>query len=277
MTDQTTARVTVRLLKEVFSRFGMPEVIVTDNGTQFSSAEFQEMCDANGIQHLKSPPFHPQSNGQAERFVDTFKRALHKMKGRNETIEDLQTFLLAYRSTPNQTINNVSPAEALFGRPLRTSLSLLRPSWHPVGSERDRAMQEQFNRHHGAKKREFFPGEAVIVRDYRRSITKPCWTPAQVLRRHGNCLYDVCVKGLVWRRHANQIRSRVAVARNTEADPDLPLFDTFALLPPTAKDATPEERILHKEDHPNHALGTQTPTVVRRSSRNRRPPRRLSY
>ncbi|KFD63475.1 hypothetical protein M514_08570 [Trichuris suis] len=165
MTDQTTARVTVRLLKEVFSRFGMPEVIVTDNGTQFSSAKFQEMCDANGIQHLKSPPFHPQSNGQAERFEDTFKRALHKMKGRNETIEDLQTFLLAYRSTPNPTTNNVSPAEALFGRPLRTSLSLLRPSRHPVGSERDRAMQEQFNRHHGAKKREFFPGESVIVRD----------------------------------------------------------------------------------------------------------------
>ncbi|KFD53295.1 hypothetical protein D918_06966 [Trichuris suis] len=255
----------------------MPEVVVTDNGTQFSSAEFQEMCDANGIQHLKSPPFHPQSNGQAERFVDTFKRALHKMNGRNETIEDLQTFLLAYRSTSNLTINNVSPAEALFGRLLMTSLSLLLPSHHPVGSERDRAMQEQFNRHHGAKKREFFPGESVIVRDHRRSITKSCWTPVQVLRRHANCLYDVCVNRLVWRRHANQIRLRVAVARNnTEADSDLLLCDTFDLLPPTAKDAIPEERIPHK-DHPNHALGRQTPTVVRRSSRNRHPPRRLSY
>ncbi|KAK6735552.1 hypothetical protein RB195_018642 [Necator americanus] len=66
-------------------------------------------------------PFHPQSNGQAERFVDTFKRGLAKLKREEPTVDALQTFLMACRSTlcssaPDQR----SPAEAFLGRRQRT-------------------------------------------------------------------------------------------------------------------------------------------------------------
>ena len=47
-----------------------------DDGTQFTAKEFQDYCQKNGIQHIRSPPYQPHCNGQAERFVDTFKRTL---------------------------------------------------------------------------------------------------------------------------------------------------------------------------------------------------------
>ncbi|CAI2738982.1 unnamed protein product, partial [Dicrocoelium dendriticum] len=79
--DNTTTNATISKLRQAFSRFGCPETMVTDNGSQFTSAAFKEFCKQCAVQHVRSPPFHPQSNGQAERFVDTFKRALQKSKG----------------------------------------------------------------------------------------------------------------------------------------------------------------------------------------------------
>ncbi|CAD6196085.1 unnamed protein product [Caenorhabditis auriculariae] len=67
---------TVKVLKEIFARNGYPETIVSDNGTQFTSQQFADMCQNGHIQHIRTAPYCPQSNGQAERFVDTLKRAL---------------------------------------------------------------------------------------------------------------------------------------------------------------------------------------------------------
>ena len=66
--------------------------------------------------HRTSPPYHPQSNGQAERFVDTFKYAVLKANGEGTTTEEvLNTFFLSYWATPNATVKNgMSPAEALM-------------------------------------------------------------------------------------------------------------------------------------------------------------------
>jgi transposase InsO family protein len=69
------------MLNGLFYTFGSPENLVSDNGSQFASQEFQDFCKSLGINHIFTAPYHPQSNGQSERFVDTFKRALKKMKG----------------------------------------------------------------------------------------------------------------------------------------------------------------------------------------------------
>ncbi|KHJ97813.1 integrase core domain protein [Oesophagostomum dentatum] len=79
MSSSSTAA-TLREIRMLFARFGNPRVIVSDNGTQFTATEFQEFCKKQGIDHVRSPPFHPQSNGQAERFVDILKRTLQKIK-----------------------------------------------------------------------------------------------------------------------------------------------------------------------------------------------------
>ena len=70
---QTTTSNTIECLRETFARFGVPEELVSDNGTQFTSAVFKKFCLKIGIKHLTTAPYHPQSNGQAERFVDTLK------------------------------------------------------------------------------------------------------------------------------------------------------------------------------------------------------------
>ena len=90
--NQPTSSETVRKLQEIFSRYGTPEILVSDNGTAFIPAEPSDFCKQNNIQHLRSPPFHPQSNGQGERFVDMFKRALLKLKGEGFTREIIEIF-----------------------------------------------------------------------------------------------------------------------------------------------------------------------------------------
>ena len=72
----TTATRTIEELRTIFVRWGLSEQIVTDNGPQFISEEFHKFVYSNGIKHSKTTPYHPQSNGAAERFVQTFKQAI---------------------------------------------------------------------------------------------------------------------------------------------------------------------------------------------------------
>ena len=62
----------------MFSTHGLPEVIVSNNGAPFVSAEFKEFLSKNGIRHTTTPPYHPKSNDQVERAIQTVKRALKK-------------------------------------------------------------------------------------------------------------------------------------------------------------------------------------------------------
>ncbi|PIO73690.1 hypothetical protein TELCIR_04331 [Teladorsagia circumcincta] len=80
------------------------------------------------IKHVRSPPLHPQSNGQAERFVDTFKGGLAELKSEGRTPNALQAFLMAYRSTPYPSRpNNPSPAQNFLACQLRIELNLMMP------------------------------------------------------------------------------------------------------------------------------------------------------
>ncbi|XP_029639678.1 uncharacterized protein K02A2.6-like [Octopus sinensis] len=106
---------TVSLLHEFFARYGIPETIESDNGTQFTSDEFRKFCKMLVIEHVTTPPYHSRSNGQA--FYDTFKRVIKKAN--NEDMNDLalQQFLSVYRVTPNaNTPSGMSNAELLFAR-----------------------------------------------------------------------------------------------------------------------------------------------------------------
>ena len=124
----TTTEKTLDVLRSMFARYGLPEQLVSDNGPQFVSSEFERFMKENGIKHIRTSPYHPASNGEAERFVQTFKHSLKASKNDSGSLSTkLSRFLITYRNTPSSTIG-VSPAELFMKRPLRTRLDLLRPS-----------------------------------------------------------------------------------------------------------------------------------------------------
>ena len=83
----------------MFSRYGLPEHIVSDNAPNFTSEEFQHFLKVNGIRHIKSAPYHPATNGLAERMVKTFKTAMKSAETNRGTIHmKIAKFLSAYRN-----------------------------------------------------------------------------------------------------------------------------------------------------------------------------------
>ena len=100
-------------LKFIFARHGIPEVVMSDNGPQYTASNFAQFADAYGFQHITSSPKFPQ-NGEIELAVQMFKRVIKKA-------EDPYLSLLAYRSAPLE--HGHSPAELLLGRSLRTMIS----------------------------------------------------------------------------------------------------------------------------------------------------------
>ena len=112
------------LLEQDFAHFGYPHTLVTDNAPTFTSEEFQEFLRERGILHMRGAPYHPATNGQAERLVQTFKQSLRK--SRLPCSQALQEFLIQYRRTPLES--GLSPSELLNGRQLRGKLDALLPS-----------------------------------------------------------------------------------------------------------------------------------------------------
>ena len=124
--ETPTSAGTIQKLRQMFATHGIPETIVTDNGSVFTSKEFNHFTDMNGIKHLTTAPYHPASNGLAERAVQTLKTRLKKITAGN--IEDkLARFLFQYRITPHTTTGQ-SPAELLMGRRPRSYLDILKPN-----------------------------------------------------------------------------------------------------------------------------------------------------
>ncbi|KAJ0023870.1 hypothetical protein NQD34_003769 [Periophthalmus magnuspinnatus] len=105
--NKTKSSDVITHLKSFFARHGIPEVLMSDNGPQYSCQTFTEFAATYGFKHITSSPKFPQSNGEAERAVQTVKNLLKKAA-------DPYLALLAYRATPLQS--GYSPAELLMGR-----------------------------------------------------------------------------------------------------------------------------------------------------------------
>ncbi|XP_062504949.1 uncharacterized protein K02A2.6-like [Corticium candelabrum] len=105
----------INQLKAIFSRHGVPECVVSDNGTQYTSEEFNIFANEYGFNHVTSSPKYPKANGEAERAVKTVKTLLQKAK-------DPYLALLSYRTTPLS--NGFSPSQLLMSRRLRSNLPM---------------------------------------------------------------------------------------------------------------------------------------------------------
>ena len=147
LSNQTSEEVILHT-RSMFARHGIPEVVVNDNGPQFSAELYAEFAQQYGFEHITSSPYHPQCNGEAERAVKIIKCLLKKSG-------DHYLALLAYRSTPLEC--GFSPAQLLMSRNLRTTLPMVREQRAPRVvnlsdlEEKDRHIKERQRQNYDAR------------------------------------------------------------------------------------------------------------------------------
>uniref|UniRef100_A0A8C6X3W4 Gypsy retrotransposon integrase-like protein 1 n=1 Tax=Naja naja TaxID=35670 RepID=A0A8C6X3W4_NAJNA len=189
----TTSESVCLALDSIFASHGFPDTLVSDNGPQFTSSPFELFLAHRGIRHALISPFHPASNGLAERAVRSAKEALGRL-GEGDWPTWIARYLLAQHTTPS-TATNLSPAELLMGRKLRITLDCLHPRYTP------RAPLDS-----SSKIRVFCPGDPVYSRNYSGA---PLWVPGWVEQQTGPKSYRIRLgDGRLWRRHVDQLRSR---------------------------------------------------------------------
>ncbi len=153
----------------------------------------------NGVTHRRVAPYHPSSNGLAERAVQTFKNGMKKLPGPLET--RLSRFLFMYRITPQSTTES-SPAQLMFGRPLRSRLDLILPDLSSRIEKKQEKIMER--RPVGGT---FCNGDRVYCREY--SGKRKSWTPGVIEQKSGPLSYKVKLPdGRLLSRHVDQINSR---------------------------------------------------------------------
>lgn len=115
--DMTAPTIAQALVTGWISRFGVPKRITSDQGRQFESTLFAELLRTFGITHLRTTPYHPQSNGIIERWHRTLKAAL-LCHNADRWTEHLPMILLGLRTIHKEDIR-ASPAEMVYGTTLR--------------------------------------------------------------------------------------------------------------------------------------------------------------
>ena len=115
--NSTSASAVITRMKSIFGRHGIPQIVQSDNGPQYSSQEFHMFAEEYGFQHTTSSPLYPKAIGKAEKGVEIVKRLLKKAA---ETKSDPYLALLTYRSSPLGC--GASPSELLMNRKLRHTL-----------------------------------------------------------------------------------------------------------------------------------------------------------
>jgi len=223
--SSTSASATIRALRSLFAMHGLPEEIMADNGPQFVAGEMKDFLTANGVRLCLSSPYHPASNGEAERGYQT---------------EKLARFLLSYRTTPH-TATGCLPAEILIGRRLRTRLELLRPDLSVPMEPKSRRMNPMV-------RSGFEVGEPVMAKDYRNRGS--VWIKGVIQDRLGPVTYRVQV---LWKRHIDQLRelsgSKVADVEPKSSElPEVDLPETLdASMPVPMQDPSPQQQFVPNE------------------------------
>ena len=165
MTKTTTAT-TLTALRKMFAQYGLPEQIVSDIGPQFVSEEFATFARKNGVKHIRCAPYHPSSNGLAERFVQTFKRAITASEEDGHSVSHrLAEFLMTYRVTPHAT-TGVTPTSLFLQRQIRTRFDLLRPD--VKSNVHLKQATQKAHRDKQATPRNLKIGELVMAKDPRQ-------------------------------------------------------------------------------------------------------------
>lgn len=213
-----TPRSVIESCKRNFARHGTPQLVVTDNGTNFVNEEMVNFAKAWGFKHATSSPYHQQANGKAEAAVKISKNLIKKAK---EAGQDLWYVLQHWRNIPNSI--GSSPVSRLFSRSIRCGLPMPASNLFPrviegvpdsIKKSRQKAKQV-----YDKKSRclpQFEAGSPVYVQ--LRPDSSKLWVPGVVDQQLSDRSYLINVEGANYRRDAVNVKQR--------SDPVPPLVDT---------------------------------------------------
>ena len=208
----TSATQVITKLRIHFARYGVPDVVVSDNGPQFACEEFKQFATRWQFSHVTSSPRYPQSNGKVENAVKTAKQLMRKAI---DDKADVYLAFLDYRNTPTEAMHT-SPAQRMFARRTRTLLPML-----PVLLQTEPAAQREapgqlksrknkqarlYNRQ-SKKLATLQPGDVVRFKKPTATNNTRKWTLAKVRKLSGIRSYIVESDGATYRRNRRQLRS----------------------------------------------------------------------
>ena len=177
--NSTSSHHVIPVLDKIFSMFGVPEIVKSDNGPPFQGGEFHKYAQYLGFTHRKITPYHPRANGECERFMRTLgkvvKIAATELQPLNQI---LCRFLRSYRATPHST-TSIAPATALFSRPIRVRLremKHLRVQNDDKIRNKDTVKKEKIRKYADDKRYvKKFPvqiGDEVLLKNAKKSVTQ---------------------------------------------------------------------------------------------------------
>ena len=158
----TSSAVTIKVLKTLMARYGLPDLIFSDNGTSLTSEEFQAFVKKNKIRHKTSALYHPVTNGLAERAVQVVNNGLRKNKGGDFDLR-LTRALYRYCFIPHAT-TGASPSDLFLGRKLKAHMDLIHTDLSEKVFEKQKAQRAGYDRK--VVQRTYQEGDVVYVRNY---------------------------------------------------------------------------------------------------------------
>ena len=207
---KTTARTITTKLSGHFSRYGLPDTLVSDNGPPFSSKEFDTFTREMGIKHQTISPYNSKANGKVEAAVKSTKKMLKRCQ---RSGEDENMALLNLRNTPSQGVDS-SPVQRFLGRRTKTKIpthhSLLEPRLPESKHEMQQLLlnqkrQQKYFDRHARTLPDLEDGDVVRMAPFRAGEDR--WRKAVVIRRLDERSYEVEQQGTIYRRNREHLRA----------------------------------------------------------------------
>ena len=220
-----TATSVAEKLMDLFSRYGVPREILSNQGTNFMSELLQRLHKLLGIKSIRTSPYHPQTDSLVERFNQTLKQMLKKvlMTDRRSWDKLLPLVLFAYHEVP-QEATGFSPFELIYSRDVKGLLDILKEEWIPtedtnedvatyvtITHERMKNAQQLVQEHlkqdqqqqktwydHKPRDMKIEVGDQVLLllpdRDSQKKFMRKWQSPFKIKQKHGRVNYEVIIE-----------------------------------------------------------------------------------
>ena len=270
-------------LNNIVARYGIPRILISDNGGEFTGAAFEKWLREFGVSHRLTSPYNPQCNGMTERFNATIQKLLLKLTGGNprKWSEYLSSALYAYRITQGPA--GLSPYQAVYGQKPRLpranmatqeegerlrAIRLAGKILHEYRSKQKETYKEQEPR----RAKSLPPGTFVSVRVLNPKKGETHWQPGyQVVSSHDGALRVMEVAtGNVIRVNQRNVREIPESKPYDEIDPISPsknpqIFDctsTEAKPVPIVEESYLPTRLPVNPENSVDASNLQSPSVA---------------